>query len=413
MTYETVSPPFPTLPPDLGIIGNLWKQKPVVDTPIRVSYNTTYKTLRSKIGVSMNAIQTFDNATIASISDMLKAQHIRIGQLDLPTYERSISARNYDSGIRALGDYLTANGHSLPTKSALTAWRDDMLAGRVAKTTVMKDGTIKTEYPIYTVSSVKARLSAARKLLRAVADDVTDLSVKMVLNDWSKVADPKATVVQDKTETDYGKRITLDSLRALILSIDTTHIKGLRDRALIAVMAGAGLRVSEAVGLTLDDVLNTTNESGQRGIRVRIGKHHKSRIVVLNSWNSWVIEAVEAYLGKLELTLLQHPLERVFRGVHADRAGIYSTSGASLTTRGAHRAVEDYEAEYQEAMVTLSPHDLRRTYAKLSKQSGMSWEALRANMGHSSVTVTEKYVGLDVDWSERVPNWTIDLEGKA
>ena len=39
----------------------------------------------------------------------------------------------------------------------------------------------------------------------------------------------------------------------------------------------------------------------------------------------------------------------------------------------------------------------------------MSWEALRANIGHSSITVTEKYVGLEVEWSERVPNWEIPL----
>ncbi|MBA3871013.1 MAG: hypothetical protein H0X30_17865 [Anaerolineae bacterium] len=55
-------------------------------------------------------------------------------------------------------------------------------------------------------------------------------------------------------------------------------------------------------------------------------------------------------------------------------------------------------------------HDLRRTYAKISKQRGMSWEALLANMGHSSVTITEAYVGKDVDWSERVPNWKIEID---
>ncbi|NWG15869.1 MAG: hypothetical protein HXY41_04470 [Chloroflexi bacterium] len=38
-----------------------------------------------------------------------------------------------------------------------------------------------------------------------------------------------------------------------------------------------------------------------------------------------------------------------------------------------------------------------------------SQDERRVNMGHSSVTVTEKYVGLDVDWSERVPNWTIEI----
>ena len=40
-------------------------------------------------------------------------------------------------------------------------------------------------------------------------------------------------------------------------------------------------------------------------------------------------------------------------------------------------------------------------------QSGMSWEALRENLGHVSVKTTEDYVEHDVDWRERAPNWTI------
>ena len=72
--------------------------------------------------------------------------------------------------------------------------------------------------------------------------------------------------------------------------------------------------------------------------------------------------------------------------------------------------MDTYTAHWQGQTVSVTCHDLRRTYAKICKQSGMSWEALRANMGHSSVTITEKYVGLDVDWSERIPNWTIKLD---
>jgi hypothetical protein len=40
----------------------------------------------------------------------------------------------------------------------------------------------------------------------------------------------------------------------------------------------------------------------------------------------------------------------------------------------------------------------------------MSWDALREQMGHSSVKITEKYVGLEVDWSERKPGWSLDLK---
>jgi site-specific recombinase XerD len=336
--------------------------------------------------------------TTRTIADMLAAQHNRIGQLNKLTSERSLTARNYGSAIQGLGDYMARSGTVLPTKSLLTRWRDDMLVGRAEDTG-----------RLYAVRSVNARLAAARKLLRAVADDVTDMTIKTVLRDWSTVEDAKAAIEQDKTEVDFGRRLTLDSLRDLVQSVDTSTLKGLRDRALIAVMAGAGLRVSEVANLTLRDVFLTENETGQRGIRVRQGKHNKSRIVVLNGWNSWILKAIDTYIAVLGLIPLEQGDGRVFRGVKREKNGQYSSLGDKLTSRAIERAADDYKAEYMGEIMKINCHDLRRTYAKLCKQSGMSWEALRANMGHSSVTITEKYVGLEVDWSERVPNWTIEL----
>jgi hypothetical protein len=137
-------------------------------------------------------ITPFDDSTTRVITTMMQQQHVRLAQLDLPRSRRSTTALNYDSAIKALGDYLVRTGSVLPTKGVLTQWRDDMLAGRADES-----GTT------YAIRSVNARMAAARKLLRAVADDVTDISVKLVLNDWAKVEDAKASVIQDKTESDY------------------------------------------------------------------------------------------------------------------------------------------------------------------------------------------------------------------
>jgi len=300
--------------------------------------------------------------------------------------------------------YMVAHGAILPTKNLLGDWRDNLLQSGAA------------------VNTVNSRLSAARKLLRGVADEVTDITVKTVLNDWATVADAKKTALadEDKTEADYGRRFTLESLEKLIHSVDISNLKGLRDRAMIAVMVGAGLRVSEVANLTLRDMFLTQNERGQRGIKVRKGKHNKTRTIVLNSWNSWVIQAVQIYTNALGLTLHEHLGQQVFRGVKIEKRAVkraksrqgaaYISAGDKITPRNIESAVDTYTAEWQGQMVNVTCHDLRRTYAKICKQSGMSWEALRANMGHSSVTITEKYVGLDVDWSERVPNWTIKLD---
>lgn len=354
--------------------------------------------------ISASHITAFDQQTTAAIAAMLKAQHTRLAQRDRQPKDRHLTARNYDSAIKGLGVYMAEHGAALPAKSILESWRDSaLLEGK-------------------SVSTVNARLAAIRKLLRGVADDVTDITIKTVLRDWAGVKDAKKTAIADtdKTEADYGRRFTLDSVENLIKSMDTSNLKGLRDRALIAVMLGAGLRVSEVSRLTMHDMFSTENENGQRAIKVIQGKHNKTRVVVLNSWNSWVIAAVQAYTDAIGLTVLEHASERVFRGVKITHRGArsgktrqavsYTTAGDSITPRNIEGAVSSYRADYMGEMVNITCHDLRRTYAKVSKQSGMSWEALRANMGHSSVTITEKYVGLDVDWSERVPNWTIKLD---
>ena len=335
----------------------------------------------------MNNLTAFDDQTNLVLQEALALKHDQLAQLHLDKSQRSLTARNYESSIWRLRDYMATTGAELPTRGMLATWRDTMQAEGLA------------------VSTVNARLSAVRKLLRGVAADTTDLRVKLVFESWANVENAKAIQHQDKTEVDYGLRLTLDELQKLVSSMDTGTVKGLRDRALLAVMAGAGLRVSEAVHLTMRDVFLTENESGQRAIKVTRGKHHKSRVIVLNSWNSWVVQAVEAYAGVLGVSPKTDTDVLIFRT--CDRWG--NDTGKPLSGRGAQRAVEALSIVREGQKLNLNAHDLRRTYAKLCKASGMSWEALQANMGHSSVEVTQRYVGQAVDWSERVPNWTVQL----
>lgn len=315
----------------------------------------------------------------------LQRTHQRIGQLDLAPSQRTLTARNYASSIDALFIWMQRTGQHTPNKSALEQWRRDMLLEGVA------------------VKTINARLSAVRKLLRSVADDSTDLYVKFILNDWAKVENAREEQIQDKTEKDYGVRLTLEELEAVIRSFDVSHIKGLRDRALVSLMAGAGLRVGEVVALTMEDVFDTYNESKQRAIHIRQGKYNKSRKVVMNSWNSWVIQAVKSYTDALKLDSMS---AIVFRPVKFVKGGSWVSLNKTLSKRAAQDAVDAIAIVGYEK---LAAHDFRRTYAKLCIKYGMTWEALRDNMGHSSVTITEAYVGKETDWTPRQPKWSIEL----
>jgi len=338
--------------------------------------------------------------TLATLNDdlhqhlraMLAQKHIQLAQLDRPTRQRSTTARNYDSALRALSAYMRQQGASLPTRGLLEQWREDMQVGI--------HGTR------YAVRTINARLAAARKLLRGVADDLTDIQLKMALRDWANVADAKGTFVQDKTEQDYGVRLSQAEFTTFVRSIPR-DLRGLRDRALVAVLGGAGLRLSEAVKLTLADVYLALPHDGPHAIRVQRGKHNKSRLVVLGDWDNWILRSLDEYLRAINLNPEDHAQQRVFYRLRRLRDGGYRM-GKLLSMRGAHHILQAYSVRHRGKTIHLSPHDLRRTYAKLCRQNGMSWDALRLNMGHSSVKITENYVGYEMNWQDRKPNWTID-----
>ncbi|MCS6834398.1 MAG: site-specific integrase [Anaerolineae bacterium] len=338
--------------------------------------------------------------TLATLSDDLRQQlrqmlahkHIQLAQLDRPSSQRSITARNYDSALRALSAYMQQRQASLPTRSLLEQWRDDMQAG--------------TGSARYAIGTINARLAAARKLLRGVADDLIDVQLKMALRDWANVADAKDTKIQDKTEQDYGVRLSQAEFAAFVRSIPR-DLRGLRDRALVAVLGGAGLRLSEAVKLTLEDVYSALPQGGPHAIRVRRGKHNKSRVVVLGDWDNWVLRSLDEYLQAIGFNPQDHAQRRVFYRLRRLRDGTYRAD-KPLSMRGAHHILQAYSVRHRGKTIRIAPHDLRRTYAKLCRQNGMSWDALRLNMGHSSVKVTENYVGYEIDWRDRKPNWTIE-----
>ncbi|HEX2622193.1 MAG TPA: site-specific integrase [Phototrophicaceae bacterium] len=310
------------------------------------------------------------------ITRLLYDAHQRLAQLDRPSGKRSSRARNYDSAIRSLKQYMMMQQKSIPSRLVLEGWRDDMLdAGKSVRT-------------------VNARLSAVRQLLHLVADETSSLELKVVIRDWLKIPMVKEIQKQDALEQDYGTRLTLPQFAVIINSIPTNTPRGLRDRALIALMGGCGLRVSEACALTIRDVFMTINQAGDRGINVRRGKHDKQRVVVVDR-DSWVFTAVKAYTDHLRLDM------PTMSATASDRLIFSGKTGKAISTRTAQRAVEQYG---------INAHDLRRTYARLCRDRGMSWEALRENMGHSTIKVTEAYVGKAVNWSERIPEWSIPLK---
>ncbi len=154
----------------------------------------------------------------------------------------------------------------------------------------------------------------------------------------------------------------------------------LRDRALFEVLYGAGARISEAVGLDVDDVdLGGTPPSEEPASVRLLGKGDKQRVVPLGRY---AVAAVDAYLVRARPVLA---------------AAGRGTPALFLNQRGARLSRQSAWAALQQAAGRadlgshLSPHTLRHSFATHLLDGGADVRVVQELLGHASVTTTQIY----------------------
>lgn len=172
------------------------------------------------------------------------------------------------------------------------------------------------------------------------------------------------------------KALSMDQMQALLDAPDLQQPTGLRDRACMELLYGAGLRISEAVDLALADI-----DFDSASLRVR-GKREKTRLLPLPSgvW-PWI----ERYLGEGRPKLVKRPMEQLLlsdRGLHWRR----TTAAARMVKYARQVGIEH-----------LSPHVLRHTYAVHLLKAGADLRAVQELLGHESIATTQVYTQLDMD----------------
>ncbi|WP_025155433.1 site-specific tyrosine recombinase XerD [Leifsonia aquatica] len=174
------------------------------------------------------------------------------------------------------------------------------------------------------------------------------------------------------------KAITIDQVAALLAATDGEEIADLRDKALLELMYATGARVSEAVGLNVDDVIDADI--------VRLtGKGSKQRIVPLGSYAR---TAVDAYLVRARplLSTKGRATPALFLGMRGARL---SRQNAWLIIRAA--------AERAQLPVEISPHTLRHSFATHLLAGGADVRVVQELLGHSSVATTQIYTLVTAD----------------
>ena len=218
--------------------------------------------------------------------------------------------------------------------------------------------------------------SSAARTLVAVRGFHRFLALEGITN-----TDPAQGVAPPRVPKRLPKAISVTEVERLLsaASLGDTPAS-LRDRAMLEVLYGAGARISEVVGLDLDDV---DLDRGQGSVRL-FGKGGKERVVPLGRYAQ---DAVTTYTVRARPSLAA-------RG-RGTPALLLNLRGGRLSRQGAW-AVIHAAAERAGLGDTVSPHTLRHSFATHMLDGGADVRVVQELLGHASVTTTQIYTMVTV-----------------
>lgn len=300
------------------------------------------------------------------------------GYLDHLTIERGVAANtlsSYRRDLRRYTEHLAARGIDDLTKVAETDVSEFLVALRRGDPDA---GTA----PLSAVSAARA-LIAVRGLHRfAAAEGLTDVNV--------------ASAVKPPTPSRrLPKSLTLDEVLALLEGAggdsEADSPLTLRNRALLELLYSTGARISEAVGLDIDDV-----DTHARSVLLR-GKGGKHRLVPVGRP---AVSALDAYLvrGRPDLARRGRGTAGSSPGRSAPAAGaiFLNARGGRLSRQSAWQVLQD-AAERAGITAAVSPHVLRHSFATHLLDGGADVRVVQELLGHASVTTTQIYTMVTVN----------------
>lgn len=211
-------------------------------------------------------------------------------------------------------------------------------------------------------SSIARQLSALRTFFRhLMREGVID-------------ANPARGVATPKREKHLPSVMQPADVALLLEQPDANEPLGVRDRAFLELMYASGLRISELVGIDLDDI-----EIRARLVKVK-GKGAKERIV---PFGSKAEAALRAYL----------PMRRA----GTDETALFvNYKGERITARSVRRLFDKY-VRAAALRAGISPHTLRHSFATHLLNAGADLRGIQELLGHASLSTTQKYTHLN-DW---------------
>lgn len=223
-------------------------------------------------------------------------------------------------------------------------------------------------------ATINLRLAAVRKLSEEASDN------------GLLGADVAAAIGRVKGAKRLGVRagnwLDIRQTEKLLALPDTGTLQGKRDRALLALLIGCGLRRGEVVGLTVSHVQQRENRWAVVDL---IGKHGRIRTVPMPAWAKAALDEWTAAAAISGGALIRA----------VSKSGM--VAAGPMTAQALYYVV----ARYAGALgIALGPHDLRRTFGKLAHKGGSPIEQIQLSYGHASLTTTERYLGVTLNFAD-------------
>jgi site-specific recombinase XerD len=293
------------------------------------------------------------------------AEWQRLKTLVLDSVSSPITRRVYNMALDEFIAWYRQEPRPGFTKATVSAWRVSLEARGLGS------------------SSIIIRMSAIRKLAVEAADNgllAPELAAGIV-----RVKSVKSTGIR------VGNWLSLRQAQTLLSAPDTATVKGLRDRAILAVLLGCGLRRSEVAALTFAHV---QERYGRWCIVDLVGKHSRVRTVPMPTWVKVAIDAWTSASGVGD--------GRIFRPVNRGD----KVQGEAMSEKVVWQMLQRYATDA--GVPGIAPHDCRRSCAKLCRAAGGELEQIQLLLGHASVQTTERYLGTKQDLVN-APNDAIKL----
>lgn len=305
--------------------------------------------------------------------------------------------------VKAFVEHLALNRHLSPHsvrayRSDVEQYLDRTAAARGRKASLLTMADLDAE----SVRTFVAELNKADQARASVARKLSGLRtfLRFLVREGSLARDPSGTATAPKLDRKVPRHLSEGDMTRLLETPDGATPLGRRDRAMLELFYASGLRLSELVGLDLDDL-----HLPARMVRV-MGKGGKERLLPFNRSTE---QALRAWLPDRETIRGAQPAvvspvrpstrRRIGEGRatgrgHAERVGrepvFVNARGGRLTGRSIHRLVARYVTRCSER-TGISPHALRHSFATHLLQRGADLRAIQEMLGHARLTTTERY----------------------